>query len=183
MKLNLRQQDLRMKKSVKFKNLENFKRRLLIDKLKLMSSVPREPSKSSSALPDYKKSRMLRSARQSLPNSRSPVSSSSLTRTTAWLSRPRRSATNSSESSLPRGKPRSRRRKWMLSARMPCTSMVRPSCLKLERMKPLPSRIASTILRRVRRPETRSRMRDRRFFALKQKRSVRWTSSIFLKDT
>lgn len=44
-KLNLRPLELRMKKKRKFKDLESFKKKLLIDKLRLMLLGPRELSR------------------------------------------------------------------------------------------------------------------------------------------
>ena len=45
MKLNVKPKESRRRKKEKSKDSENFKKRLLIDKLKLMPSEPRELSK------------------------------------------------------------------------------------------------------------------------------------------
>jgi len=55
-KLNKKLKDLEKKKSAKFKDLENFKRRPLIDKLKLMLWEPREHSRKVREMPEKEKS-------------------------------------------------------------------------------------------------------------------------------
>ena len=55
-KPNKKLKDSKKKRNVKYKDLENFKRRLLIDKLRLMHSEPRELLKKVKEWPEKEKS-------------------------------------------------------------------------------------------------------------------------------
>ena len=56
LKPNKKLKDLRKKRSAKYKDSESFKRRLLIDKLRLMHSEPRELLKKEKEWPEKEKS-------------------------------------------------------------------------------------------------------------------------------
>ena len=87
LKPNKKLKDLRKKRSAKYKDSESFKRKLLIDKLRLMHSEPREPSRKVREWPEKEKSSSKPKGKEFKLTSRKPDKSNSRRKLLPWLNR------------------------------------------------------------------------------------------------